>query len=292
MEKNIFFVIIFVINSYWPNYALAQAPDWMQGTWIGIGYQPNQQNTRKIILKGDNSSKNITILYANLDCEAKAQILFEDHQKAKLRQKMSSPDCAENSIIILTRISSDYITYSNFDVGNGELIAYATLIKVDQELVSINESIKMENLSCNHLYFDLEKGTLNGIKLEAAQAEIKKALPCFTGDTPDGVEYNCGGGVFYLDHHVFFYSGQDYIEVRNGFTGELSIDVMGKSPQQVIKELGDPGRRESVRKWDGTQRVHYFYPKSYGCLSMVFVDNELVKIAAHRSNINETQLCY
>lgn len=83
--------------------------------------------------------------------------------------------------------------------------------------------------SCDVLFCDFKKGTLNGLNGQASMDEVKRQLPCFTGETEEGSSYNCGGGVFYLDHTFFFYTGRDYIEIRKGFQGKSSIEVLGKA---------------------------------------------------------------
>ncbi len=86
---------------------------------------------------------------------------------------------------------------------------------------------------CTNLYFDLKKGTLNGLKPDAPMYLVKSKLPCFTGETEEGSDINYGGGVFYLNHDFYFYTHKDYIEVRRNFKGKLSADILGKSKSQV-----------------------------------------------------------
>lgn len=291
-------VILFLLLTYtlslfsWS--AQAQEHTWLSGTWIGISYQVSLKDTWKVVLDCDVQANQYDIDYPSLFCNGEWELKVMTDQKARFKEVITRGFnvCNTGRTIVITRINENYITYSSFAPKTNQLDSYATLIKVDDEQLEANHNIRRENNSCDNLFFDLEKGTLNGLAAFSTQKDIKKALPCFTGDSPDGAEYNCGGGVFYLNHDFYFYSGQNYIEIRNNFQGEVSLDVLSKSAQEVEVLLGPPERRESVRKWDGTARVHYFYPRKYGCLSLVFVDKKVKKVAIHSTSVNETQLCY
>ncbi len=50
---------------------------------------------------------------------------------------------------------------------------------------------------------NLKRGTVNKLKLTASQDEVKAALPCSTGDTEECSDFNCGGGVFFLNNSFF-----------------------------------------------------------------------------------------
>jgi hypothetical protein len=92
--------------------------------------------------------------------------------------------------------------------------------------------------NCDNLVGDLLNGTLNGVKPTDDMALVKAKLPCFTGDSDEGVEMNCSGGVFYIKHNFFCYTGRDYIEMRRKFTGKLSIPIFGLTKDAAIKKLG------------------------------------------------------
>lgn len=297
MRANL--IILFLLTN---SLALFSAPawgqekPWMDGTWIGISYQISLEDTWKVVLDCDVKQDQYLIDYPSLFCRGEWDLQVMTEQKARFKEVINKGFnvCQSGRTIVITRINENYITYSCFAAKTNQLEAYATLVRVDDEQLEAKAPtpIRMENTSCNNLYFDLDKGTLNGLVAFSSQKEIKEALPCYTGDSPDGAEYNCGGGVFYLNHDFYFYSGQNYIEVRDDFPGQLSQDILSKSALEVEDVLGPPLRRESVRKWDGTPRVHYFYPRTYGCLSLVFVDRKVHKIAIHSTAVNETELCY
>jgi hypothetical protein len=98
--------------------------------------------------------------------------------------------------------------------------------------------------TCDSLVLNLDKGTLNGLKPTATQQQIKVKLPCFTGTTKDGDAFNCGGGIFYLNHDVFFYTTLDIINVRDDFAGKIiwkgkSIDLIGADLSDIEKWFGE-----------------------------------------------------
>lgn len=93
---------------------------------------------------------------------------------------------------------------------------------------------------CPPLVLTLSNGLLNGISADAPRKEIMAALPCYTGTTPDGDSHNFGGGVFYLNHQLFFYTHQDYIEVRKGFAGTVEPPVMTQGMPHLLQVLGAP----------------------------------------------------
>lgn len=266
----------------------AQEKEWINGTWIGIGYQLDTKTSWQIKLTCNTRLQKFTIDYPTLSCNGNWKPTSMDAQTARFTEVITegTSNCVNGGSVVITKIDKNYITYSYFAPYSEELGAYATLIKVDDTALQSTNAIKRENNSCENLYFDLDRGTLNGLKGGASQAEIKQALPCFTGASPDGSEYNCGGGVFFLEHDFYFYSGQDYIEIRHDFPGKMSTDILHKSPTGIEKALGLPDRTEKIRKYDGTVRTHYFYEKKYGCLSIVFIKNKIAKIAMHSTSLH------
>lgn len=114
---------------------------------------------------------------------------------------------------------------------------------------------------CNHLMLDLHRGTLNGLAPTASQAQVKQYLPCSTGDTADGEVYNYGGGVFFLDHDFFMYTGKDFIEVRRDFKGSVTDNMMAKSKAEIMSLYGQAAINNDYR---------VFYNTQYGCLRFSF----------------------
>ena len=135
-------------------------------------------------------------------------------------------------------------------------------------------------------------GKLNGLDSKADRAAIKRALPCFTGETPDGkkiggIEANCGGGVFFTRDHFYFYTGRDYIEVRTGFKGKVGGDLLGASRKTVEGEVGTPNRVEKV-----APRTIALYAMTYGTLAVTYdQDGKAIALAAHSTPAQDIKLC-
>lgn len=115
---------------------------------------------------------------------------------------------------------------------------------------------------CSDLYVDIRKGTLNGLTPKASQEEIQKALTCFTAVKPEGPVSDCGGGIFFAKHYFFFYTGTDNINIRKGFTGKCSSELIGISEKKAIELLGKP-QGELI---DNEGSKFIFFKTSYGCL--------------------------
>jgi hypothetical protein len=131
--------------------------------------------------------------------------------------------------------------------------------------------------SCSQVVFDLDKGTINGIKPTVSQEDVKAALPCFTGSSPDGdrlngMLYNYGGGVYFNNHNFYMYTGKDFIEVRSDFTGTVSPSLLGASKERLNGAYGRPTL---------ISNGSYFYMMSYGCLQFELRNNAVYEIRSH-----------
>jgi hypothetical protein len=142
--------------------------------------------------------------------------------------------------------------------------------------------------SCDNLLADIKKGTLNGLKPTASQEQVKKKLPCFTGDSEDGGDFNCGGGVFYLDNDFFYYTGRDYIELRSKFNGKLSIPLLGLTKAAAIKKLG-MGKAVRIEKSGDIQLL--FFKMGYGCVRLNIVEGKVDQVALHSMPAAKVILC-
>jgi hypothetical protein len=147
------------------------------------------------------------------------------------------------------------------------------------------------------LFLNLKKGHLNKIKPTASFAAVKEALPCFTGETEEGVDYNCGGGVFYLNHDMFFYTGRDYIEVRAGFGGKISEDLLAKTEEEILALKGQPDLipvYEDKKGWGFEVDKVYLYKTRYGALQINFdpESGKSVKLSVHSNAPEEVIICW
>jgi hypothetical protein len=137
---------------------------------------------------------------------------------------------------------------------------------------------------CDKLYLDIKKGTLNGLTGKETMAVIKETLPCYTGESEENdAGMNCGGGVFYLKHDMFFYTKNDYINVRKKFPGEMSVPLFGLSVAEVKEKLGNPDDDfVYTDEWLGDKTTYLQYNKKWGTLVLLVQEGEVTKLELHQ----------
>lgn len=114
---------------------------------------------------------------------------------------------------------------------------------------------------CPDIVVNILDGNVNGVEPDYTPGQIKKTLPCFTTDEPETAASHCGGLISYKDKDLYFYTGRDYIEIREKFKGKLSIPLMGAARTGLFQWLGHPKIKDL--NWDafemayGTLVLHY-----------------------------------
>ena len=149
--------------------------------------------------------------------------------------------------------------------------------------------------SCDNLFIDFETGTINGIKGTAEMDEVKKALPCFTGESEENTNgMNCGGGVFYLKHFFNVYTLADFIRIRENFKGEFSSPVFGVLKDKAIEQLGKPDAGfEHTDDWLDEQTLVLQYQKDWGVLSLMLKEGVVSSIEMHHGKkIADIKYCF
>jgi hypothetical protein len=129
---------------------------------------------------------------------------------------------------------------------------------------------------CDALEFDLRAGLLNGLPPTASMNEVRRQLPCATGDTEEGHPFNEGGGVFFLTHDLYFYTHRDRIEVREAFDGRVVPALLGGRYEAVVAVFGPATR--GLPDGGGKLTLH---PTRYGCLGVTSVEGRVVQVQAH-----------
>jgi len=113
---------------------------------------------------------------------------------------------------------------------------------------------------CPKIVFDVDRGTVNGLKATASQKTITTKLPsCYaTVDPEHGGVANHGGGVFFNVYGVYFYTAEDMIELRE------------KSPATTNPPNLFQKSREDLKAHFGKPQSDYahiqLFDKPYGCL--------------------------
>ena len=146
-----------------------------------------------------------------------------------------------------------------------------------------------QNGDCDKIHVDVKKGTINKLKPNAPMDKIQAAFPCFTGVTKEDEGYNCGGGVFFINHDFYAYTGRDYWEIRGKFDGTWSDKLLGLRPADMEFRFGDPIREEKIPGY----KVQFFKAK-YGCIRVQFnvQSGRSEEIGLHYVPADKVELCY
>jgi hypothetical protein len=104
---------------------------------------------------------------------------------------------------------------------------------------------------CEDFIVDILAGKVNQIKPNFGIEEIKAKFPCFTSAENETRASKCGGGVFFKDKDLIFFTGRDYIQIGDKFKGKLSIPMMGATRNSFFKTLGNPKIKDET--WDAYQ---------------------------------------
>jgi hypothetical protein len=130
---------------------------------------------------------------------------------------------------------------------------------------------------CPDFYVDILNGTVNEMKPNIGWAELKARFPCSTSAEEEGTG-KCGGGVFFKDKDIYFYTKRDYIEIGPKFIGKLSIPLLGTRRGSQFKTLGNPKMKDDL--WDafemqyGTLILHYDVTGAAGKVKLIQFSTE------------------
>jgi hypothetical protein len=136
---------------------------------------------------------------------------------------------------------------------------------------------------CPALTVDLLDGRINELRITDNNTQIKEKLPCFTSEAPESASSQCGGGVFYKDRDIFFYTGRDYVEIGPKFKGKLSLPLMGATRSSLFKWLGHPKIKDV--NWDA-------FTTAYGIMILYYTKaNKVNKIQVSTQTTESINLC-
>jgi hypothetical protein len=159
-----------------------------------------------------------------------------------------------------------------------------TLLTLSALIISIFLQAQLKTSKvCPAIYVDILDGKVNGLETDFTQGQIKKALPCFTTAEEENSSSKCGGLIAYKDKDVYFYTGRDYVEIRDKFKGKLSIPLMGAVLNALFKWLGHPKIKDI--SWDA-------YQTQYGTLVLYFNKaNRINRILFSKKSTDTMTLC-
>lgn len=140
-------------------------------------------------------------------------------------------------------------------------------------------------MPCAAIDVDLDKGTINGLKPNAKMETVKRKLPCYTGYSEEDTTINCGGGVFYLNNDFYFYTGNNFIEIRGKYTGGINYSLLGKSRGEVKATLGNTAiTRNNERIW--------LYKRTYGTLRVTFdMNGRVIELGIYSAPPDKVYIC-
>jgi len=148
--------------------------------------------------------------------------------------------------------------------------------------VIVNAQLKTTPV-CPSFIVDILDGKVNGVEPDFTPGRIKQTLPCFTSEETENSTSACGGGVFYKDKDLYFYTGRDYVEIREKFKGKLSIPLMGANRNSLFKWLGLPKIKDV--NWDAFQT-------QYGILVLYYNKaNKINRIIFSKKSAETLTLC-
>ena len=148
--------------------------------------------------------------------------------------------------------------------------------------IAVDAQLK-RTTSCPTFQVDVLDGKINGLKITDNITQIKTKLPCFTSSEEESATAGCGGGIYFKDKDLYFYTARDYVEIGPKFKGKLTVPLMGASRNSLFKTLGNPKIKEA--KWDA-------FSTAYGILILYYNSaNKVIKIQMSTKNENTIQLC-
>ncbi len=122
-------------------------------------------------------------------------------------------------------------------------------------MVAASSAQLKTTLKCPEIDIDILDGVINNTLTPGSTVgQIKLNLPCFTSFAEEDTTAECGGGVFYDDRDVKFYTTRNYIEIGPNFKGTMSLPLMGTERDKLFNYLGHPMIKDV--KWDAFQTAY------------------------------------
>jgi hypothetical protein len=152
-------------------------------------------------------------------------------------------------------------------------------------LMSMSAGAQLKTTAiCPEFNIDILDGKVNGQLLPTSTVgQIKERFPCFTSTEDESTTAKCGGGVFFKDKDIYFYTGRNYIEIGPKFKGKLTVPLMSVARNNLFKKLGNPILKDV--SWDAFQT-------SYGIIILYYgKDTKVNKIQFSTEGTNTIKLC-
>ncbi|MFT3979088.1 MAG: hypothetical protein QM687_01370 [Ferruginibacter sp.] len=137
--------------------------------------------------------------------------------------------------------------------------------------------------ACPTFSADILEGNINRIHPRSTISEVIKTFPCQTStEERDDSTGRCRG-VFYNNRGVSFFTGRNYIEIREGYKGKMEPMIMGAARGSLFSILGYPKIKDV--EWDA-------YQTKYGTLILYYNKaNKINKIQMSSRATEAIKLC-
>lgn len=128
---------------------------------------------------------------------------------------------------------------------------------------------------CGVLTVDVYKGWINEVKPNADPEYMKTKLPCFTSFVKESNAVACGGGVYFDDKGIRFYTQRDYIVITDKFKGKFTAPVLGVKKAAMFAKYGNPKLKDA--NWEAYQMAYgimvVYYNKA-GVINKVIISTK------------------
>lgn len=112
---------------------LSKQVRWLDGKWIGTGYQVDaySNDTWPIELDVSLSKKSCTVKYPSLDCGGEWQLVQANAHRATFKEVITDGKnkCYDGGRLEISLIDKNHISYSFFYPDDGKLGAFSTLVR-------------------------------------------------------------------------------------------------------------------------------------------------------------------
>ncbi len=108
-----------------------QELQWLNGNWVGIGFQPSAMNQKSWEINLTyNAKQGFSINYPSFPCNGYWELMKFDQNKATFVEHLTDGlnVCQDKNVVVVTRIDDNFITVSYFfPQFTQDVVAFSTL---------------------------------------------------------------------------------------------------------------------------------------------------------------------
>ncbi len=118
------------------NVSKSSNPNWLDGSWIGKGYQLDALNnsTWAIELEMDAKSGKYTVAYPSLECSGKWDLFEANDHRAVFKEiiEVGTNRCFNGGKLVITKVDKNHLSYTFFYPDDNVMGAYSTLVRMEE----------------------------------------------------------------------------------------------------------------------------------------------------------------